>query len=59
MSPKISKELARHRLEQAKDDCKASLILYDAKKYANGVPTARDSIVAKIETLKLFINVEK
>ena len=23
------------------------LILYDAKKYANGVPTARDSIVAK------------
>ena len=33
MSPKISKELARHRLEQAKDDCKASLILYDAKLY--------------------------
>ena len=33
MSPKISKELSKHRLEQAKEDLKASKMLYDAKLY--------------------------
>ena len=33
MSPKISKELAKHRIEQAKEDLKASETLYDAKLY--------------------------
>ena len=31
MSPKISKELSKHRLEQAKEDLKASKVLYDIK----------------------------
>ena len=31
MSPKISKELANHRLEQAKEDLLASKTLYEAK----------------------------
>ena len=31
MSPKISKELSKHRLEQAKEDLTASKILYDMK----------------------------
>ena len=33
MSPKISKDLARHRLEQASDDLKASEILYQSNLY--------------------------
>ncbi len=33
MSAKISKELAKHRLEQAKKDLKASEMLYDGKLY--------------------------
>ena len=31
MSPKISKELSKRRLEQAKEDLKASKVLYDIK----------------------------
>ncbi len=33
MSPKVSKELSKHRLEQAKEDLEASKILYDEKFY--------------------------
>ena len=33
MSPKISKELAKHRLEQAKEDFVAATALYDLKLY--------------------------
>lgn len=33
MSPKISRELSNHRLEQAKEDLKASKVLYDEELY--------------------------
>lgn len=33
MSPKISKELANHRLQQATEDLTASKALYDLKLY--------------------------
>ena len=33
MSPKISKELSNHRLEQAKEDLSASKLLYNEKLY--------------------------
>ena len=33
MSPKISKELVNHRLEQAKEDLKASKALYNLSLY--------------------------
>ena len=33
MSPKISKELCKHRLEQAKENIEEAEVLYNAKKY--------------------------
>ena len=33
MSPKISKELAKHRIEQTKEDLLASNMLYKSKLY--------------------------
>lgn len=36
MNPEISKELAIHRLEQAKEDLQASKLLYDSKFYKSG-----------------------
>ncbi len=51
MSPKISKELARHRLEQAKEDYKASLILYDAKLYKSANNRAYYSIFHSIKSV--------
>ena len=33
MSPKISKELSKHRIEQAKEDLVASEMLYNGKLY--------------------------
>ena len=33
MSPKMSKELAKHRLEQAKENLEEAEILYNAKKF--------------------------
>ncbi len=44
MSPKISKELSKHRLEQAKEDLKASKVLYDAKLYKSANNRAYYSI---------------
>ena len=37
MDNKVSKELAFHRLEQAKDDLKASKTLYKEKSYAESL----------------------
>ena len=51
MSPKISKELARHRLEQANDDYKASMILYDAKLYKSANNRAYYSIFHSIKSV--------
>ena len=51
MSPKISKELARHRLEQANDDYKASMILYDAKLYKSANNRAYYSIFHSIKAV--------
>ena len=51
MSPRISKELAKHRLEQAKDDYKASLILYDAKLYKSANNRAYYSIFHSIKAV--------
>ena len=33
VSPKISKELCKHRLEQAKENIEEAEVLYNAKKY--------------------------
>ena len=33
MNPKISKELANHRLEQAKEELRDSKVLFDIKSY--------------------------
>lgn len=44
MSPKISKELSKHRLEQAKEDLTASKILYDMKLFKSANNRAYYSI---------------
>ena len=44
MSPKISKELSKHRLEQAKEDLKASKVLYDMKLFKSANNRAYYSI---------------
>ena len=44
MSPKISKELSKHRLEQAKEDLKASKLLYDTKLFKSANNRAYYSI---------------
>ena len=51
MSLKISKELAKHRIEQAKDDYKASLILYEAKLYKSANNRAYYSIFHSIKSV--------
>ena len=51
MSPKISKELARHRLEQAKEDYKASLLLYNGKLYKSANNRAYYSIFHSIKSV--------
>ncbi len=51
MSLKISKELAKHRIEQAKDDYKASLILYEAKLYKSANNRAYYSIFHSIKAV--------
>ena len=44
MSPKISKELSRHRLEQSKEDLKASKVLYNMKLFKSANNRAYYSI---------------
>ena len=44
MSPKISKELSKHRLKQAKEDLKASKLLYDTKLFKSANNRAYYSI---------------
>ena len=51
MSPKISKELARHRLEQAKEDLTASKVLYELKLYKSSNNRAYYSIFHSIKAV--------
>ena len=51
MSHKISKELSIHRLEQAKDDLKASQILYESKLYKSANNRAYYSIFHSIKAV--------
>lgn len=51
MSPKISKELATHRLEQAKEDLRASQILYKEKLYKSANSRAYYSIFHAIRSV--------
>ena len=51
MSPKISKELAKHRLEQAKEDLIASKALYDLKLYKSSNNRAYYSIFHSIKSV--------
>ena len=51
MSPKISKELVKHRLEQAKEDLKASKALYDLKLYKSSNNRAYYSIFHSIKAI--------
>lgn len=51
MSSKISKELAFHRLEQAKEDLVASKILYDRKLYKSSNSRAYYSIFHSIRSI--------
>lgn len=51
MSPKISKELARHRLEQAKEDLKASKVLYDIKLFKSANNRAYYSIFHSMKAI--------
>ena len=51
MSPKISKELAKHRLEQAKEDLKACKALYDLKLYKAANNRAYYSIFHSIKAV--------
>lgn len=48
MSPKISKELAKHRLEQAKENLEEAEILYNVKKFKGANNRAYTSIKDKI-----------
>ncbi len=51
MSPKISKELAKHRLEQAKENLEEAEILYKAKKYKGANNRAYYSIFHSIKAV--------
>lgn len=51
MSPKISKELSKHRLEQAKDDLKACELLYKEKLYKSANNRAYYSIFHSIKAV--------
>ena len=51
MSPKISKELAKHRLEQAKEDLKASKVLYDIKLFKSANNRAYYSIFHSMKAI--------
>ena len=51
MSHKISKELSIHRIEQAKDDLKASQILYESKLYKSANNRAYYSIFHSIKAV--------
>lgn len=48
MSPKISKELSLHRLEQAKEDLEASKVLYKARYYKSANSRAYYSVFHSI-----------
>ena len=51
MSPKISKELANHRLDQAKEDLLASKTLYEAKLYKSANNRAYYAIFHAIKSV--------
>lgn len=51
MSPKISKELSKHRLEQAKEDLVASKALYDLRLYKSANNRAYYSIFHSIKSV--------
>lgn len=51
MSPKISKELALHRLEQAKEDLEAGRLLYTKKYYKSANNRAYYSIFHSIKAV--------
>ena len=51
MSPKISKELAIHRLEQAKEDLTASKALYELKLFKSANNRAYYSIFHSIKAI--------
>ena len=51
MSPKISKELANHRLEQAKEELKASKIMYSEKLYKSANNRAYYAIFHSIKAV--------
>ena len=51
MSPKISKELSKHRLEQAKEDLEASKMLYENKFYKSANNRAYYSIFHSIKAV--------
>ncbi len=55
MSPKISKELSKHRLEQAKEDLTASKILYDISDYDDEFVVRPEDTLSQIETAKEII----
>ena len=52
MSPKISKELAKHRLEQAKENLEEAEILYNVKKFKGANNRAYYSIFHSIKYSK-------
>ena len=51
MNPKISKELSKHRLEQAKEDLEASKMLYENKFYKSANNRAYYSIFHSIKAV--------
>ena len=51
LSPRVSKELAKHRLEQAKEDLVASKALYDLKLYKSSNNRAYYSIFHSIKAV--------
>lgn len=51
MSPKISKELSRHRVEQAREDLEASKFLYSGKFYKSANNRAYYSIFHSIKAV--------
>ncbi len=51
MSPKISKDLSKHRLEQAKEDLKAAKLLYDSLLYKSANNRAYYSIFHSIKAV--------
>ncbi len=51
MNPKISKELAKHRIEQAKEDWEAANLLYDKQFYKSANNRAYYSIFHSIKAV--------